>query len=119
MKWTMTMFFAALMAVMGGFGMVPSDEEIAEALPSVEDLTRDDFAALKAKKKTNAEVGDVLLGYISDDDKPATKFILRQKAFRQYVLGMNFDKADEVYSASRGEGALNMPLAWWTPSGRS
>ena len=42
--------------------MIPTPDEIKAVKPKIDELTRDDFAALKAKKKTNAETADVLLG---------------------------------------------------------
>lgn len=89
---------------------VPTADEIKAAMPKIEEVTRDDFAALKAKKKTNIEMADTLLGYIDADDEPVAKFLIRQMAFRQYVLGSAFDKADELYSAARGEKGLEYAL---------
>ena len=63
--------------------MIPTPDEIKAVTPKIDELTRDDFAALKAKKKTNADTADVLLGYIGADDEPAAKYVLRRMAFRQ------------------------------------
>ena len=90
--------------------MIPTPDEIKAVTPKIDELTRDDFAALKAKKKTNAETADVLLGYIGADDEPAAKYVLRRMAFRQYVLGAAFDKADELYSAVRGENGIEYAI---------
>ena len=89
---------------------IPTPDEIKAVTPKIDELTRDDFAALKAKKKTNAETADVLLGYIGADDEPAAKYVLRRMAFRQYVLGAAFDKADELYSAVRGENGIEYAI---------
>jgi len=85
---------------------IPTPDEIKAVTPKVVELTRADFAALKSKKKTHAETADALLGYIGADDEPAAKYLLRQEAFRRYVLGAAFDKADELYSAVRGENGV-------------
>lgn len=89
---------------------IPTAEAIKAAMPKIEELTRDDFAALKAKKKTSAETADTLLGYIGADDEPVAKFLFRRMAFRQYVLGAAFDKADELYSAARSENGIEYAL---------
>ena len=95
-----TVMIAALCAVCNAFAAIPSAEEIKAAAPKIEELTRNDYAALKAKKKTNVELGDVLVDYIVSGDKSATTYLLQQKAFQQYILGLAFDKADVVYSCA-------------------
>ncbi len=90
---------------------VPSSSELAALMPKITELTQNDFAALKSRKKTNAETADALLAYISDGDEPAAKFILRQMAFRQYVLGSAFDKADKLYTSTRSEYGIEYALA--------
>ena len=95
---------------------VPSSSEIAALMPKIKELTQDDFTALKSKKKTNAETADALLSYISDGDEPAAKFIIRQMAFRQYVLGSAFDKADKLYTSARSEYGVEYALALAAPS---
>ena len=89
---------------------IPTAEEINAVQPKLRELTEDDFAALKAKKKTNAEVADALLSYISEGDDPAAKYLLRQKAFRQYVLGNAYDKAAALYTAIRNECGMEYAL---------
>ena len=90
---------------------IPTPDEIKAVTPKIDELTRDDFAALKAKKKTNAETADVLLGYIGADDEPVAKYVLRQMAFRQYVLGSAFDKASELYTSVRSAHGIEYALA--------
>ena len=91
--------------------MIPTPDEINDVKSEIAELTRDDFAALKAKKKSHAEIADALLGYIGADDKPAVKYILRQKAFSEYVLGAAFDNADKLYSAVRSENGIEYAIA--------
>ena len=90
---------------------VPSDSEIAVLTPKINELTQDDFAALKSGKKTKVDTAKALLAYISDGDEPAAKFILRQMAFRQYVLGSAFDKASELYTSVRSAHGIEYALA--------
>lgn len=89
---------------------IPTPDEIKTVMPKIEELTREDFAALKAKKKTNAQTADALLGYIGEDDEPIAKYILRSMAFRQYVLGAEFGKADELYTAVRDENGIEYAI---------
>ena len=107
---TMTMAVAFADMTRKSPSMVPTPEEIKAVMPKIEELTRDDFKALNAKKKTSAEIADVLLGYIGVDDEPAAKYILRRMAFRQYVLGAAFDKADKLYSAVRSENGIEYAI---------
>ena len=90
---------------------VPPDSEIAALTPKINELTQDDFAALKSGKKTKVDTAKALLAYISDGDEPAAKFILRQMAFRQYVLGSAFDKASELYTSVRSAHGIEYALA--------
>lgn len=114
----MTVGCAAITAMAAAFAdtacktsfTIPTPDEIKAVTPKIDELTRDDFAALKARKKTSVEIADVLLGYIGADDEPAAKYVLRRMAFRQYVLGAAFDKADELYSAVRGENGIEYAI---------
>ena len=107
---TMTMAVAFADMTRKSPSTIPTPEEIKVVKPKIEELTRDDFKALNAKKKTGAETADVLLGYIGADDEPAAKYILRQEAFRLYVLGAAFDKADQLYSAVRSENGIEYAI---------
>ena len=89
---------------------IPTADAIKAVKSQIDELTRDDFAALKAKKKTNVETADALLGYIDADVDPASKYLLRQMAFQQYVFGAAFDKAEELYSSVREERGLEYAL---------
>jgi len=117
--WMFSIFTMMVMAMAFAFAdttrktssMIPTPDEIKAVTPKIVELTRADYAALKAKKKTHAEIADVLLGYIGADDEPAAKYMLRQEAFRQYVLGAAFDKADELYSAVRGENGVEYAVS--------
>ena len=108
MKTLIVMMIAAI--AIAGNAAAPTPDEIKAVLPKIEELIQGDFAALKAKKINNAKLGETLLGYISAGDEPAVKFILRQKALQQFILGMDFDKADELYSACCAEGGIEYAL---------
>ena len=89
---------------------IPTTDELNAVMPDIRELTSEDFAALKAKKKTHVEVADALLSYISEEDNPAAKYLLRQRAFRQYILGAAFDKATALYTAVRNESGIEYAL---------
>ena len=89
---------------------IPTTDELNAVMPDIRELTSEDFAALKAKKKTHVEVADALLSYISEGDNPAAKYLLRQRAFRQYILGAAFDKATALYTAVRNESGIEYAL---------
>ena len=117
--WMFSVFTMMIMATAGAVAdtprktssVIPSPNEIKAVTPKIVELTRADYAALKAKKKTHAETADVLLGYIGADDEPAAKYMLRQEAFRQYIIGAAFDKADELYSALRSENGVEYAVS--------
>ena len=52
---TMTMAVAFADMTRKAPSMIPAPEEIKAVRPKIEELTRDDFKALKAKKKTSSE----------------------------------------------------------------
>lgn len=117
--WILSILVPVIMVTVVGFAdttekvssTIPTPDEINAVKPEIAELTRDDFSALKAKKKSHAEIADALLGYIGADDKPVVKYILRQKAFSEYVLGAAFDKADKLYSAVRSENGIEYAIA--------
>ena len=86
--------------------LLPTEDEIKAVMPKIEELTKGDLAAFKARTKTAAETAEALLGYITDDDAPVPRYVLRQMAFHQYVIGAEFGKAAELYSAVRNESGI-------------
>ena len=101
---------AVLCAVWSGFAVIPTAEEIKAARQKLELLTKNDYKALKEKKKTEAEVGDALMEYVANEEKAPAKFALFQDAFAMYVKGKAFDKADDAYSKAQVEGGTEYAL---------
>lgn len=85
---------------------VPSEAQLEERRADVEELTRSDYAALDKGRMTHAELGASLLDYARNADDPASVFLLRRAAFRQYVLGGDVGAASNLYERIvRGNGA--------------
>ena len=111
-----TVMIAALFAVWSGFAAIPTAEEIKAARPKLELLTKNDYKELKEKKKTEADVGDVLMEYVANEEKAPAKFALFRDAFAMYVKGKAFDKADAAYSKAQTEGGTEYALEVARPS---
>ena len=87
-----TVFAFAAVAASAATAM-PTEAEIQKVRPILQQLTEDDYAALKAGKKTRSELADSLLGYVSDAESEAAKFSLIQTAFKSYMEVYEPDKA--------------------------
>lgn len=95
---------------------IPTAAECKAARAKLAELTSDDYTALKAKTKTNEQVGDALVGYADNEESAAGKFALLQDAFYQYVLGKSVDKAESVYSKAQTVGGVEYALEMARPS---
>jgi len=95
---------------------IPTAVECKAARAKLAELTEDDYKALKAKSKTNEQVGDALLEYADNEESAAGKFALLQDAFQQYVLGKSADKADSAYSKALAIGGVEYALEMARPA---
>lgn len=95
---------------------IPTAAECKAARVKLAELTEDDYKALKAKSKTNEQVGDALLGYAGNEETAVGKFALLQDAFQQYVLGKSVDKADSTYSKALAVGGVEYALEMARPA---
>ena len=84
--------FAALAAT-----PVPTDAQLEARRADVEELTKSDYAALDRGRMTHAELGSALIGYAKNADDPASVFLLRRAAFRQFVLDGDVGSATNLY----------------------
>ena len=91
-KLTVFLLFAGVLCIPFAEAM-PTEAEIQEVRPILQQLTEDDYAALKAGKKTRSELADSLLGYVSDAESEAAKFSLIQMAFKNYMEVYEPEKA--------------------------
>ena len=91
------------LAIAATAGAMPTKQELAEALPFVQDLTADDMRALKAKEKESGAVAAAHLALADKAETEAGKYLLLQGAFRLYARGGDYDSAAAVLQRIRTE----------------
>lgn len=91
------------LAIAATAGAMPTKQELAEALPFVQDLTADDMRALKAKEKEPGAVAAAHLALADKAETEAGKYLLLQGAFRLYARGGDYDSAAAVLQRIRTE----------------
>ena len=90
---------------------VPSDTDVRAVGKYVGELTRADLTQLRQKKITKEQYADSLVGYATDEKKPAAKFVFFREAFKAYVEAKSWEKADGTYGAAQAEGGTEYALA--------
>lgn len=97
---------------------MPTEEQMAQVQPVIEELARDAFNAMKAGRMTRGQFAETMLGYLSDADTEAAKVVLIHQAFRQLMLSGATGKAVEAY-ALLGANVADVPGgtfgAWCAP----
>lgn len=93
-----TIIAASLMLGCHEMAAMPTNEDIENVTPLIEDLTKGDFAAMKAGEKTRAQLAEAMLGYLDDAESEAAKFVLIRQAFRQYMASGDVSKALDTYN---------------------
>lgn len=94
---------------------VPTKEECDAVRAKVEELTSDDYADFKAKKLAEVKLGEKLMEYVANEERPAARFLLAQDAYRHFVLGKDFEKAAEVYQLVLEEDGSECAVAIASP----
>ena len=89
---------------------MPTPVQLEKARPLIQELMADDFAALKADKKTHEAVGDAAMKLLSNAETEAAKFLLSKAAFGLYIRGKVYDKAADVLETFR-ESISDLPTA--------
>ena len=85
---------AVLMAMSAN--AMPTEAEIAKVRPVIDELTAGDRAAMKAGKKTPAQLAETLLGYVKDAESEAAKYVLMCDAFDLYLEHGPLPKARDI-----------------------
>ena len=88
--------FAVAVAFAMCANAMPTEAEIAKVRPVIDELTAGDRAAMKAGKKTPAQLAETLLGYVKDAESEAAKYVLITKAFDLYLESGDMDKARDA-----------------------
>ena len=74
--------------------IMPTQEELSKAGPLIQELMRDDLAAMRNGKKTREQVGDAAVALAKEAQSPAEKYLLLTTAFDHYMRGGSYDKAN-------------------------
>ena len=85
-----------LVAITATANAMPTPEQTKKVEPLVQDLMKDDQAALKSGKKTRVEVAQSAVELADKADSEAAKLLLMKGAFNLYVRAGEFDKAIET-----------------------
>ena len=85
---SLSCLFAAILFAM------PTQDELSKAGPLIQELMRDDLAAMRNGKKTREQVGDTAAALAREAQSPAEKYLLLITAFDQYMRGGSYDKAN-------------------------
>ena len=80
---------------------MPTEQELANAGPLIQELMRDDLAAMRNGKKTREQVGDTAVALAKQAQAPAEKYILLTGAFDYYMRGGAYDKASTSLASLR------------------
>ena len=73
---------------------MPTQEELDKAVPLIQELMRDDLAAVRTGKKTREQIGDIAVALAKQAQSPAEKYLLLTSAFEHYMRGGSYDKAN-------------------------
>ena len=73
---------------------MPTQDELSKAGPLIQELMRDDLAAMRNGKRTREQVGDTAAALAKEAQSPAEKYLLLTTAFDQYMRGGSYDKAN-------------------------
>ena len=81
---------------------MPSQMELSETQPLVNELMSPLVKDFKAKKKTALEVGDRAMEFVAESNTQAAKFVLLKGAVHYYALAKEYDKtADAIESITK------------------
>ena len=72
---------------------MPTEQELSKAGSLIQELMRDDLAAVRNGKKTREQVGDTAAALAREAQSPAEKYLLLTTAFDHYMRGGSYDKA--------------------------
>ena len=75
---------------------MPTQKELAEVQPLVNELMSSLVKDLKAKKITAAEVGDGAMAFVDEAESLAAKFTLLKSAVSYYTKSKDYDKAADA-----------------------
>ncbi len=80
---------------------MPTQEELSRAGSLIQELMRDDLAAVRNGKKTREQVADAAVALAKEAQAPAEKYLLLTGAFDQYMRGGAYEKAHSALTTLR------------------
>lgn len=84
-------------SAVGAILPVPTEQALEQARAGVEELTKSDYASLERGKVTHVELAQTLQDYAAKAEDPASVYLLRRAAFRQYLQGGDVPAAEKLY----------------------
>lgn len=93
--------FVLIVGVAATLFAMPTEQELAKAGTLIQELMRDDLAAVCNGKKTREQVGDAAVALAREAQSPAEKYLLLTTAFDHYMRGGSYDKANSSLVALR------------------
>ena len=98
---TKVAIFVLTVNVAATLAAMPTQEELSKAGSLIQELMRDDLAAVRNGKKTREQVGDTAVALAREAQSPAEKYLLLTAAFDHYMRGGSYDKANSSLIALR------------------
>lgn len=88
---------AVAFSAAGAILPIPAEPALEQARAGVEELTKSDYALLERGKMTHAQLAQNLQDYAAKAEDPASVYLLRRAAFRQYLQGGDIPAAEKLY----------------------
>ena len=88
---------AVALSAAGAILPIPDEPALEQARAGVEELTKSDYASLERGKTTHAQLAQTLQDYATKAEDPASVYLLRRAAFRQYLQGGEIPAAEKLY----------------------
>ena len=98
---TKVAIFALTVGVAVTLAAMPTEQELDKAGTLIQELMRDDLAAMRNGKKTREQVGDTAVALAREAQSPAEKYLLLTAAFDHYMRGGSYDKAASALASLR------------------
>ena len=97
------MCFCVVVAVPLTASAMPTNEEIKDVQPVVNELMAEHENAYRARKKSAKDVGDVAFSLVGEAEGDAAKYLLFKYAVNYYSIAKDFDKAADALETMQSQ----------------
>ena len=94
-----SVLFAVCCVAAGPAGAMPTADELEKVKPLVQDLMKSDLDAMKAGKKSRADVAKSAMSLYPQAESQAAKLVLARYAFNLYVKAGEYEAAEKSLDA--------------------